>query len=243
MPTFRERGRSAHVPIETLMRETDCLFAIYDYIENLTLSGGEPLSHPHVFEAAEYCLKYADKIEDLRIFSNGTIVPEQRLVDLIKRSDGKVKLVIDHYGDNLSKYTSRIAELWKANGLELRIIPYSGETQYCGGWVDYGHPVSLKNYADKGRDVFDRCHLAHYACPATLNGRLHNCSWSLMLVELGYLDGAGLDEFVDMFDEGITLEAKKQRVARFGCQLLRACNWCNGFDSENSPRFPAGEQA
>ena len=84
MPEFREKGCGAHVPLETLKHETDCLFEIYDYIENLTFSGGEPLWHPNIYDVTEYCLKYREKFGDLRIFSNGTIVPEQRLVDLIK---------------------------------------------------------------------------------------------------------------------------------------------------------------
>jgi hypothetical protein len=244
MPNFHEKKCGKHVDIQALKREIDCLFQIYDYIENLTFSGGEPLLHPNVYEAVEYCLKYREKFGDLRIFSNGTIVPKKQLIDLIKLSNGKVKLVIDDYGPELSRNISKIVELWEAGGMELRVIKYWGEEQYYGGWVDYGHPISLKNYTDKGKDIFERCRLAHYRCPGTLNGRLHNCSWSVMLVELGYIPKSiGLAEFVDMFDEGISLEEKKERAAKFGSMLLEACNWCNGFDPQNSPRFPAGEQS
>ncbi|MFT9078095.1 radical SAM protein [Ethanoligenens sp.] len=244
MPEFRKRACGEHVPLEQLKHEINCLFEIYDYIENLTISGGEPLLYPSIYELANYCLNYSKKFGDLRIFFNGTIIPDQKLVDVIKSSDGKLKLVVDDYGAALSKNTAQIADLWKANGMELRVIQYYGDHQHCGGWIDNGHPIQKKHYPDAGKAVFSRCHLAQYSCPATLKGKLHNCSWSTMLVELGYISkNVGLPEFVDMFNNDIPLEVKKQRVSQFGKQLLEACNWCNGFDPENSPRFPAGEQA
>jgi hypothetical protein len=72
-------------------------------------------------------------------------------------------------------------------------------------------------------------------------GQLHNCIKSLFAADLGYLRPPR-DEYVDLRDDGVSLEEKRAAARLFNTRPLAACRMCGGFDPQNAARHPAAEQ-
>jgi hypothetical protein len=244
MPRFRAARLAEHVPLADICREIDAVFGIYDKIDDVTISGGEPLLHPQLYEISEYFLQYAEQFENCRIFTNGTIVPSGEVIELLKNGNGggKLKLVIDNYGEGLSRKANEIVRLADGYNVDVRVNKYFGEQQHSGGWIDNGAVDELRGYSEEeARILFGSCHCAQYKCLAVFGGKLGNCCWSTVGRSLGYFGGGETSEDIDLFDAA-PLAAKKAAAAAFGKAPLNACKYCNGFIVENSPRFPAAEQ-
>ncbi len=158
-----------------------------------------------------------------------------------------MQIVIDDYGPQLSKKVQDISALFSQNGIPLRVNTYWGEQQHCGGWVNYGSPEQFRNYSPQElRNQYENCHVAQYRCIGVFNGKMVNCCWAIFGRELGFMpfDSSGPDyQLIDLLDGSISIQEKKQIAASFGKTPLWACQYCNGFDSEHSMRYPAGEQA
>jgi organic radical activating enzyme len=234
-------GRHYTATYEQIVREVDATFEIYDFIENVTVTGGEPLLHKQLFEICKYILEYRDKFTDLRIFTNGTLIPDMRIIELMK-TDSKLKIVVDHYGDELSVHTWDIKELLEYNGLELRVNIYCGEEPYCGGWIDLGDISQYRNYTNTWlKKQVSECHSANWKNLLVFKGQLHRCSNSSFGSDLGFFVPKE-DEFVDLFDNSLSLEIKREKASKLASQPMTSCQYCNGFNRETSARFHPAEQ-
>lgn len=190
IPEFKIRGKAKHVPFEQVAAEIHAVFAIYDYIEDITLSGGEPLLHPDLVKIIDTCMEYRQKFAHARIFTNGTCLPSDALL-------------------------CRLKQFSPSRG-------YS-ETQL--------------------NDMYQHCHVAQYRCIGVYNGKMTNCCWGIFGKELGYMPLPENEmQLIDLLDDTISLEEKKQIASDFGKKPLWACQYCNGFDPESSQRYSAGIQ-
>lgn len=244
MPEFKKRGLSKHIALEQIKEEIRAVFEIYDFIEDVTISGGEPLMHPELDEIINYCLSFRKQYKNLRIFTNGTIVPKDSLVDLIVENRNTLSLVIDDYGPTLSKQVTKIVNIMEQYGIHVRVNCYHGNEQHCGGWIDYGSPSTYRNYsAEYVQSMYQNCHVAQYRCIGVFNGKMTNCCWAVFGNELGYMPlPSGENQLINLLDCSVSIEKKKEIASNFGKNPLWACQYCNGFDVENSKRYPAGVQ-
>ena len=244
IPEFKIRGKAKHVPFEQVAAEIHAVFSIYDYIEDITLSGGEPLLHPDLVKIIDTCMEYRQKFAHARIFTNGTCLPSDALLCRLKQFSPSLSLVIDDYGTGVSDKTEAIVRLLKDNGLTCRINCYHGSNQHCGGWVDYGSPAIYRGYSETQlNDMYQHCHVAQYRCIGVYNGKMTNCCWGIFGKELGYMPLPENEmQLIDLLDDTISLEEKKQIASDFGKKPLWACQYCNGFDPESSQRYSAGIQ-
>ena len=122
-PRFKQVGLARHTPFDQIKKEYDSVFQIYDFIEDVTISGGEPLTHPNITDIVSYSMKFESQFDHLRIFSNGTIVPPKKLMEQFK-CYSKLSLVVDDYGPKVSTKVADIKKLFESENLPLRINIY-----------------------------------------------------------------------------------------------------------------------
>ena len=48
--------------------------------------------------------------------------------------------------------------------------------------------------------------------------------------------------YIDLFDDGIALEEKRERAKKIWQGPFSTCKYCTGFDVKNAKRYPAAEQ-
>ena len=241
-PLYSKKDAHKIIPVSELKYELKKIFDIYDYIEDFTITGGEPLLHKELTDIVKKALAYKDQFSMCRIFTNGTILPSEALLKVMNEHSQKVQFVVDDYGEACSVHANDIQKMANSRNIAVRINTYSGSHQHCGGWVDYGSLSEYRNYKpEKVKSMVERCHNATWKNLLVFDGKLYLCTQMAFGADLGYFTPKP-DEFIDLHDEKLTLEEKKVIADHLGEKPTTACQYCNGFDVENSPRFPAGEQ-
>jgi len=198
---------------EELLRTLDKLFEVYDYIEHLDFSGGEPLTNPDIAKILKYALKYKDKCGLFRVITNGTLIPSNELLEVMS-SDDKYSFLVDHYGD-LSVNIDTVIKLLEENNIRYQLNIYHGDEQWYDGWVDQGK-LENKGYTENElKKVFRNCHAANWMCLTVLKGKLYQCVRAAQAVDSEYCK-AEYGDFVDLLNESISLEEKRKIAGNFG---------------------------
>ena len=81
-----------HRDLETIKSDIDLFFNKVDYVSVFHLVGGEPFLNPNIEDVIRHVVSnYTSKIDKLIITTNGTILPKQSTLDLLK-SKNKIRI-------------------------------------------------------------------------------------------------------------------------------------------------------
>ena len=76
-----------------LKKNFDIFFNSVDYVYEYTLLGGEPFLHIELEQILSYLMEnYGDRIGKVNLISNGTVVPHENVLDLMKKYDMTVHI-------------------------------------------------------------------------------------------------------------------------------------------------------
>ncbi len=82
MPYWKNKKESKY---EAIKEDIDLYFRCVDYVFDMEIVGGESLLHTELAEILEYIgEKYNSKIGYLGIITNGTILPSQNIISILK---------------------------------------------------------------------------------------------------------------------------------------------------------------
>lgn len=217
-------------------------FDIYDYIEHADLEGGETLLHPDIIEIIQEFLKYKKQYGELRLLTNGTVMPSETVWDVLQSIDAFF-MIIDDYG-NLSPKVQQIEDEAKRRGIHYRIDHYYGTDQYCGGWIDMSDlSQKINDSPELMIKALRNCRQGNYQPekmkPCIYDGKLCLCTAQASLMpHIPLAEG----EYIDLLDESVSIKQKKDIAKNFGKQPVSACAYCKGFDVTNGIRCQAAEQ-
>jgi hypothetical protein len=77
-----------HRDIQIILSDIDSYFNLVDYVSIFHLVGGEPFLHPNIKDIIEYILeKYSDKIDKFIITTNGTVLPKEEILEILKNNN------------------------------------------------------------------------------------------------------------------------------------------------------------
>lgn len=110
---------------EDIIHSYNTILNVCGYVESIDLFGGEPLLHPELDLIMKYLIS-DDRCARITIISNGTIVPNQKVIDCLK--DDKCVFRISDYG-KLSKKKDEIICLLEKEQIKYEITnhPYWDE--------------------------------------------------------------------------------------------------------------------
>ena len=223
--------------INTVIASLPRIFEIFDRFEQICLMGGEPFLYPNLPEILEALRPYQKQFGFVRIVTNATIIPSQKVLDAIRNVDYHADVRISNYGVHSWKYQELVDTL-KANQIHTTIVNYTDEEQYCGGWVEFGVNWEYRNYSpERLQQLYDNC---NYKTFFNWGNYIYRCPTVSGAVQLGKLIVPD-EEKIDLFSDE-SLESKKQKVIDLARCPQGACRHCDSFDAENGVRFKAGEQ-
>ncbi|EOS64174.1 radical SAM protein [Oscillibacter sp. 1-3] len=218
-------------------------FTVVPHIRKLMVSGGEPLLHPALDELVLELRKYRDQIGTFGIITNGTIVPNEKLLAAVEGFGCHFHFLIDNYGQALSAKAEEIDALLSARGIDHVVRNYTETDPHCGGFIDFGDlSVRRAQTEAEARQQFAKCAYPqkyHFSFDL-IGGVMYPCGPCRRCKELGIAND--YSEYIDLFDDTLAPERQREKIERIYAKThLAACAYCDGM-CEDSRRFRPAEQ-
>lgn len=234
MPYFKQHyDYSANDILEDL----ELLFKRVDYLASYYIIGGEPLLNnelPSIVESV--CDKYGDLIGYIQIITNGSVIPSERLLRVMRDYDVKVR--ISDY-TRMIPYKLKLEEViakFKQDGIECSISDYKV-------WVDLGFPHESLNIDGDIRQHMLNC---SQGCHSVNDKKFYYCS------TLWDADKSGLytpdeNDYFDLQNFSGDLEEDKLRLLMYCLGIMKngyisLCSRCRGFGADNKCLVDVAEQ-
>lgn len=231
-----ENKNKKHYDIYALKRSADTFFASVDFVEKFHISGGEPLMYTHLDELIEYIhMNYCAKIGQIFVATNGTIIPSERLCNILKGCD--VFVEIDDYRNSLHKSMAKndklislfheydISHLDRATDYWINLNPDSS--------IDKCDDVALENWYDTCNNPYASFH----------DDCLYSCNYD------DYAKEAGLTSprMEDIMKFGETSFANKKILVEFrhgytSRGYVEFCKKCAGHEMTNQHHIAVAQQ-
>lgn len=200
---------------EDLEKEMNQLLKYVDSINEVIVLGGEPFLHPELHKILNY-LSSLEKIKSIVIFTNGTIVPKDKmLINALKNK--KIRILISDYG-KLSRNKEKLMNLSKMENIRCRI-------NFIPLWASFGN-LSRKNRNDS--QLIKQFLSCGNACRTYFEGKFHYCERSAMGTTLGYIPSTDND-YVDIMNSKYSKSEIRQRIIElsYDKKYIEACRYCD----------------
>jgi hypothetical protein len=226
-----------------IKKQVDSFFDIIGYVGVIDISGGEPLSVQDLLCDLLNLLgsHYKNRYNKVRIFTNGTIVPNDKLCEIMSTTPN-FYVTLDDYGIHSTKLKQIAAKL-KNYDVDFIIRDYAEEI-HCGGWVDL-LDMSLKNNDDEAQILYKNCAIPQKCgcCLELFNGICTPCSVVAARYICGEIDAAS-EDIIDLSADTDEMYTKLQNLISIDRQhAFESCRYCNGGMCDSSKRFKPAQQA
>ncbi|WP_044936434.1 radical SAM protein [Pseudobutyrivibrio sp. LB2011] len=209
---------------ESIKKSADSFFKNVDIVKEFVLIGGEPFLYKDLSNAIEYIGEnYREKIIMFSITTNGTITPDDAVIDLIKKYNVTVRISDYSYTlPNLKKNYEKILD--KLRGIKTVVLDTSKDQ-----WFDYGFfEVDNGQNEEVLRKIFKTCNTP---CREIRENKYYYCVMARSVSENSGKT-IGLDEYLDM-----DTVQDKEDVLAFELGLvengyLSMCRYCRGAEAE-----------
>lgn len=227
---------------DEIMKGVERFFRIVDKVELLTVSGGEPLIYKDFADLLERLLSYKERFDRMQIISNGTIVPSNDVLRIIKKYGGKFHVFfIDNYGKNISRKIPEIEAALKVYGVPCYIRDYCTENAYCGGWVDMGDCRNELHTLEEAQRLYEKCAIRKWGfCSMLADDIWYPCDQVFRRLDLG--QKVDPNDYIDLTDKTLTVEQQREKFKSiYGNKCLESCKYCSGL-CQDSVRIKPAEQ-
>lgn len=228
------------IPFEDVCRDIDACFALFDHVEWLQFVGGEVFVYPDFARLLNYVQKYRARFDRLIIETNATIFANEEEQTAILAYGQDISIYISNYGE-LSRARDQFVEFTEQHQIDCNLKKYHGQDQYFSGWIDNTDPHDLHEPGDVLEVNAKNCPQARIRNMHCYDGKLHRCSNSCFMLEMGLfppLDG----DFVDLRDDSKSREEKRAILREFYTHARRSCRYCKQKYMAILPRYPAARQ-
>lgn len=215
--------------LEDLIEDVDTFFHCVDHIMLFHVSGGETLLYKHIADLIEYIDQhYGDRIDTLRLVTNGTIVPSEDVLNKLRHCN--VEITVDDYREAVPQYREKFDELLcKLDEYKIRYYVNKVES-----WIDLAPERTDYSNLEEEELIKHRTE-CNQSWQELRGGKLYNCNYAAYATVAGIAGEQDLEEVYDL--RGFTEEKKKELVEfRLGYTqkgYTNFCKKCRGFTPEN----------
>ena len=207
-----------NIDVQKHKKAFDLLLEQIDYLAELRILGGEPFLSPDI---ERLILDYCDnsKIEQISIYTNGTVIPDDNVLVALKR--GKVKVHISNYIINEEKI-QKLTYVFDQHGIKYFVRKYDS-------WQESGG-VEYRGYTEEQlKEKFSNCFERNGY--TFLRGRLYRCPRVAHAVNLQAIPDVKKD-YIDLENWGDNAIQLKKSIGDLQNKAwLDGCNYCEGPDN------------
>lgn len=198
--------------IEQVIEEMDIILDAVDDIIDFEPIGGEPFLYKYLPEVLEYACS-SEKINTVVISTNGTIIPNERLLMALKNK--KVFVNISDYGYICS--LSKLVKCFEDNGILFEVE--SNQT-----WFDVGDATYRNRNERQLIDEFENCY-CQYLVKYVWNKKIWVCPRAPRLESLGITANDEDYRVLSKFDGSEITREKIHDL--YKKKYANACNYCD----------------
>ncbi|MDR0991438.1 MAG: radical SAM protein [Ruminococcus sp.] len=228
------------IPFEKVCADIDACFDLFDHIQWLQFVGGEVYIYNDFAKLIRYAQKYRGKFDKLIIETNATVAPNSDEAAAMLEYGGDLFVYISDYGNN-SYAKADFVKFMDDNKIEYALKKYHGNNQYYNGWIDNTAPFDLKEPGDVLEVNAKNCPQAKLMNMHVYDGKLHRCSNSCFMLELGIFPPKERD-FIELHKHSLSRDEKREIIADFYNYARRSCRFCKQKYMNVLPRHPAAQQ-
>lgn len=217
---------SSDLSLEEVKESANAYFNIVNHTGEFVLIGGEPLLYKELAAAVNYIgSKFRKQIGIFSITTNGTIVPNDAVLDACKKNE--VLFRISNYSKSIPKMKEKHERL--INKLNEYGVSYS-ITKEEFTWKDYGFEYVNRKHENLEK-VFDECATP---CHEVRKNRFYKCVMARCVSENMY--GTECGDYLDLNSIDNNSEGKRimleYSLGYSDKGYMDICNKCNGKDAE-----------
>jgi organic radical activating enzyme len=232
IPKHRQENTDEFVELSKLKNDADLFFGIADYCEEFQILGGEPLLHPDFKDYLEYLLKYRKKINKLQIVTNGTIIPNQEILQICNYYN--ISFTISNYTlSDISNYAAKRNEVLQIIGQNNLIM------------ADAPIAISWSDFFKKGERSVEHYQRCSPVFKGLNDGKFYSCHLVWSADKCNFVK-ANEDDYLDLSkiksDINGKLELLKFNLGFHKTGFLNLCKVCGGCDPYFFNPIKAGEQ-
>jgi len=229
-----------NIPFEDVCRDIDACFDLFDHVEWLQFVGGEVFIYRDFARLLRYVKKHRDRFDRLVIETNATVAPNDDEKAAMLEYGKDLFVFISNYGD-LSYECEKFVAFMEERRIDYSLKKYYGEHQYFHGWIDNTNPHDLMEPGYVLEVNAKNCPQNRIENMHVYDGKLHRCSNSCFMLEMGLFPAKDRD-FVDLRDDTLSREEKREIISEFYDYARRSCRYCKQKYMAILPRHPAAEQ-
>lgn len=236
MPYYTERDHF-ECSVYDIEKTMDALFSKADYLVSLFVLGGEPLLHKGLPEILQkICEKYKDKVGYLQLITNGSLLPDENLMRIIKQNDIDIRLSDYTCAIPYEKRFNEVKEKLRENGITCSISKHEE-------WYDIGIPENkIDQY--KTEDELKQHVMDCGPCHIVADQKFYYCGVLYNSEKCGFTKLSDTD-YIDLTEES-TPEKKEMFLAysigEFANGYPEICNRCYGKSGKNTHSVKPAEQ-
>lgn len=234
MPYYKQHS---HYDTDQILDDVDSYFRWVDFVEVFHLLGGEPFLHPHILEITRSIAeRHRAKIGEFIFFTNGTIVPQQPLLDLMHQYN--VKAYIGDYRLALPAIRPKVDAFVEM--LEKYGVTYEMATGT--DWSDFNHTQTDRSrWSDE--DLTAVCRNCNPPFRGLRDKKFYFCHLSTSAA----LAGRVPERPGDYFDLSGSEEGREEELIAFDLGYIPKgyvsyCRSCGGCSPANTRTVPIAEQ-
>ncbi len=214
---------------EDLVKDVDLFFSCVDRIMLFHISGGEPMIYKYTADLALYIDKnYGNRIDTLRMVTNGTIVPKDEMLE--KLSKCRLEITVDDYREAVPRFTEQFDRL--ICKLKEYQIPYY--INKVDSWIDLGPEKT--DYSGRTEEwLEEHRENCSQSWQELRDGKLYSCNYASYATVAGI---AGEQDLEEVYDLTKFIPKKKKELVEFRLGYTTKgytnfCKKCRGFTPDN----------
>lgn len=230
---------------EDVRKSIDLYFKCIDLVDQIQIFGGEPFLHKDIGEICQYISKrYKDRYHKILVTTNGTIIPDTKVVECLKKCSNLAVSISDYSQTNEERLKiDQLIRVCKENEIDYIVNSNFFRSDAQNLWFDCGNPFQKKEEVDV-RNRFSDCTLSGFGM---FKNRYFYCPNSMFanITDI-YPEGKDWLDFEHMSQLTRQERDWKLRAWHLGFiedGKLDFCSYCAGFGKKvNSNYIKAGVQ-